>query len=158
MIKICNKAVANNHHAIQCDKYRSWIHIKCNKINLSTYRHLQECIYAFYCIKCFEDSIPLSNILNDDLYETNVRKKIKFKALPRKQNFQNHDLIEKLNNAMDNSDSEILSSKYVEKHELILLLKNKSSLFFFHLNISPIPLISKNFRHYYLLTYHLLIY
>ena len=39
--KICNKGVVNNNHAIQCDKCHSWIHIKCNKINLSTYRYLQ---------------------------------------------------------------------------------------------------------------------
>ena len=73
--KICNKAVANNHHAIQCDKSLSWIHVKCNKINLSTSRYLQQCAYAWYCIKCFEDIIPFSNISNHDLNETNVSKK-----------------------------------------------------------------------------------
>ena len=30
-------------------------------------------------------------------------KKIKFKALTRKQNFQNQDIVEKLNNSMDDS-------------------------------------------------------
>ena len=60
--KICNKAVANNHHAIQCDKFCSWIHIKCNKINLSSDQYLQHCVYAWYCIKCFENIIPFSNI------------------------------------------------------------------------------------------------
>ena len=34
--KICNKAVANNYHAVQCDKCHIWLHIKCNKINLQT--------------------------------------------------------------------------------------------------------------------------
>ena len=53
-----------------------------------------------YCIKWFEDSISFSNISNDDLYEVNVFKK-KFKALTRKQNFQNQDIVEKLNNSMD---------------------------------------------------------
>ena len=86
--KICNKAVANNHHAIQYDKCHSWIDIKCNKITLSTYQYLQQCVYAWYCIKCFEDVIPFSNISNDDLNKTNFRKKIKFKVLTRKQNFQ----------------------------------------------------------------------
>ena len=86
--KICNKAVANNHHAIQYDKCHSWIHIKCNKITLSTYQYLQQCVHAWYCIKCFEVVIPFSNISNDDLYKTNFCKKIKFKVLTRKQNFQ----------------------------------------------------------------------
>ena len=75
--KICNKAVTDNHHAIQCGKGHSWIHVKCNKISLSTYRHLQQCVYAWYCIKCFEDVIPFSNISNDDLYKTIVGKKSK---------------------------------------------------------------------------------
>ena len=72
--KICNEAVANNPITIQCDKCHSWIYIKCNKINLSTYRYLQQCVYAWYCIKCFEDIIPFSNISNDKLYETNKNK------------------------------------------------------------------------------------
>ena len=45
--KICKKAVANNHHAIQCDKFHSWIHIKCNKVKLSTYQYLQQCTYIY---------------------------------------------------------------------------------------------------------------
>ena len=105
--KICNKAVANNRRAIQCDKCHSWIHIRCNKINLSTYQYLQQCVYDWYCIKCFEDIISFSNISNNELYETNFGKKVKFKALSRKQNFQNQD-IEKLNNAMDDPEAEIL--------------------------------------------------
>ena len=104
---------------------------KCNKINLSTYRYLQQCVYAWYCIKCFEDIIPFSNISNDDLYETNVGKQIKFKALTRKQNFQNQDITDKLNNAMDDPEAEMLSSKYFEPDELTPLLKNKESLSFF---------------------------
>ena len=133
--KICNKAEANNHHAIQCDKCHSCIHIKYNKINSSTHQHLQKCVYAWYCIKCFEDIIPFSIISNGELYETYIGKKIKFKALTRKQNFQNHNIIEKLNNAMDDPEAEIPSSKYFEPCELTPLLKNKESQSFFHLNI-----------------------
>ena len=48
-------------------------------------------------------------------------------------------MIEKLNNEMDDPETEILSSKYVEPHELTPLLKNKESLSFFHLNISSLP-------------------
>ena len=41
--KICNKAVANN----QCDKYHIWVHIKCIKINLQTYKCLQKKPFGF---------------------------------------------------------------------------------------------------------------
>ena len=55
----------------------------------SIYQHtLQQCVYAWYCIKCFEDIIPFSNISNDDLYETSLGKKIKFMPPTRKENFQ----------------------------------------------------------------------
>ena len=90
-------------------------------------------------MKCFEDIVPFSNISNDELYETNVGKKRKFKALTRKQSFQNQGIIEKLNNAMDDPEAEILSSKYFEPHELTPLPKNKESLSFFHLNIFSLP-------------------
>ena len=66
-----------------------WILIKYNEINLSTYQHRQQRVYAWYCTKCFEDIIPFSNISNDEFYETNVaikKKKKEFKALTRKQN------------------------------------------------------------------------
>ena len=72
-------------------------------------------------------------------------KKMKLKALARKQNFQNQDIIEKLNNAMDDPEAEILSSKYFEPLELTPLLKNKESMSFFHLNVSSLPFILKSF-------------
>ena len=41
--KICNKAVAKTHHAIKCDKCNLlYVHTKCNKINLQTYKYLQK--------------------------------------------------------------------------------------------------------------------
>ena len=66
--KICNKTVASNHHAVQCDKCHIWVHIKCNKINLQTYKFLQKSPSAWYCIKCFEDIVafgtsPMRNSL-----------------------------------------------------------------------------------------------
>ena len=82
---------------------------------------------------------PFSNISNEESYVTKVGKKIKLKALTRKQNFQNQDIIDKLNNAMDDPEAEILSKKILEPHELTPLLKNKESLSFFHLNISSLP-------------------
>ena len=34
--KVCEKPVAKNHHAVQCDNCNLWIQIKCNKINLQS--------------------------------------------------------------------------------------------------------------------------
>ena len=51
LCKICNKAVANNDHAVHCDKCHIWVHIKCNKIDLQTYKFLQKSLLVWYCIK-----------------------------------------------------------------------------------------------------------
>ena len=67
-------------------------------------------------------------------------KKIKFKVLTKKNILTNHDLIDKLNNTMDGSESEILFSKCYEPNEMAALFNNTSKHFsFFHLNISSLP-------------------
>ena len=37
----CNRPVAKNHKAIQCDICDKWIHIKCNSLKNSDYVHYQ---------------------------------------------------------------------------------------------------------------------
>ena len=127
--KICNNAVAKNHHAVQCDRCQLWVHIKCNKINLQTYKFLQKSSFAWYCLKYFEDIIPFSTILDHELFQTNKGKKIKFKVLTKKNILANHDLIDKLNNAMDDPESEMLSSKYYKPNEMTTLFKNTNKHF-----------------------------
>ena len=112
LCKICNNVGAKNHHTVQCDHCQLWVHIKCNKINLQTYKFLQKSSFAWYCIKCFEDIIPFSNISDHELFQANKDKKIKFKVLTKK------------NNAMDDPESEMLSSKYYEPNEMATLFKN----------------------------------
>ena len=117
-------------------------------MNLSIYQYLQQCVYTWYYINCFEDIIPFSNKSDDDLYKTNVGKKNKIEGPNSKTKFQNQEIIEELNNAMDNPQTEILSIKYFEPNELAPLLKNKESLSFFHLNIYSFP-----FHFHFLLIY-----
>ena len=139
--KICNKAVAKNHQSVQCDHWQLWVHIRCNKINLQTYKFLQKNSFAWYCMKWFEDIIPFSTISDNKLSKTNKSKKNKiFKVLTKKNILTNCDLINKLNNAMDDPESEMLSSKYYEPNEMMALFKNTNKHYsFFHLNISSLP-------------------
>ena len=73
--------------------------------------------------------------------KTNKSKKNKiFKVLTKKNILTNCDLINKLNNAMDDPESEMLSSKYYEPNEMMALFKNTNKHYsFFHLNISSLP-------------------
>ena len=81
--KICQKPVAKNYQATQCDSCNIWIHIKCNEINLQTYKHLQKSNAEWYCIKCFANIIPFTKLSHQQLSETNQGKKIKFKAITK---------------------------------------------------------------------------
>ena len=88
--KICNVAVANNHHAIICDKCHSWIDIKCSKVYPHT--DIFDSVYtpgiASNVLKILFYSLT-SQMMNYIIYhETNVgKKKKKFKALIRKTKF-----------------------------------------------------------------------
>ena len=37
---VCNRALAKNHRAVQCDLCDSWVHIACNNLNVYTYQKL----------------------------------------------------------------------------------------------------------------------
>ena len=114
--------------------------IKCNKINLQTHKFLQKNSFAWYCIKCFEDINPFSTIADHELSQTNKGIKIKLKVLTKKNILTNHGLIDKLNNATDDPESEILSSKYYEPNKMAALFNNTNKHFSsFHLKISSLP-------------------
>ena len=134
--KICNKAVASNHHAVQCDKCHIWVPIKCNKINLQTYKFLQKSPLVWYCIKCFKDIVPFGANSNEELFKTNQGSKIKFSVLTKHHTPPSQDLIVQVNEAIDDPSSEAVSSKYYKSCELSSLLNNsKNCLSFFYLNI-----------------------
>ena len=39
---VCNKSVASNHRAIECDLCKKWIHLKCNKLADKDYKFYQD--------------------------------------------------------------------------------------------------------------------
>ena len=134
------------------------IHIKCNKINLQTYKCLQyNYSTAWYFLNCFQQIIPFSNITNKELLEINQGKNIKFKAITKKPPSSEHSLIDHLNRAMDDPDSALNCNKYFEPNEMTnLMVDHSKSLSFFHLNISSLPfhfeefstLLSENKLHF----------
>ena len=131
--KLCNETVAKKHHAVQCDNCHLRVNIRCNKINLQTYKFLQKSSFAWYCIKCFEDIIPFSTISNKSLSETNLRKKEKFKVLTKKVLSRNDDSTAKITNPM--------------KWHLFLNFSDKR-LSLFHLKIFDFLFTLKNFQQF----------
>ena len=59
---VCNRTVAKNHKAVQCDLCDSWAHIACNNLNLYTYQKLQKDKSPWYCMCCFGKELPYGSI------------------------------------------------------------------------------------------------
>ena len=69
----CNRRVAINHKAIQCDVCDKWIHIKCNGLKNSDYAHYQNPVNEheqFICINCMSENVPFSNLNNNEFFVT----------------------------------------------------------------------------------------
>ena len=69
----CNRHVAINHKAIQCDVCDKWIHIKCNGLKDVDYVHYQDPVNEheqFICINCMSENVPFSNLNNNEFFVT----------------------------------------------------------------------------------------
>ena len=90
-------------------------------------------------IKCLANIIPFLKLSNQHLLETNQSKKIKFRTITNYLPSE-HSLIDELNSAIDNTDSDLAVSRYFEHNEISSFInKRTSSLLFFPLNISSLP-------------------
>lgn len=59
---MCNKQVARNHRAVNCDNRKIWCHIKCASIKPSEYMSFQ-CLSSFFwwCPRCNSSSLPFAS-------------------------------------------------------------------------------------------------
>ena len=64
---VCHKNVNNNHNSFQCDLCNYWVHIRCNYLNKNDYNKLKKDPNPFLCINCIKDSLPFSNITDNEL-------------------------------------------------------------------------------------------
>ena len=63
--KVCSKAVAANHHAIECNICLKGVHIKCIKPDKKDYNTFQTNEHMhFYCIKCLAEPLPFLDLNN----------------------------------------------------------------------------------------------
>ena len=84
--KICWKPVVTNHQSIQSDKYDTWVHRNCNKINKQSYALLQKDESShWYCIVCTQDFLSFSELKKfDEFIHTIKSKKVKFTHVTKK--------------------------------------------------------------------------
>ena len=113
---ICEKPVANNHQAINCDKCSLWIHTKCNKINKQTYIYLMCETSHWYCMLCTKTFLRYSVLNDNEFKQTVIAKQVKFtyisksvisntenfiKAINSENNFTKYFTIKDLNSAFN---------------------------------------------------------
>ena len=137
--EICLKPVAKNHKAVKCDHYDLWIHIRCNKINTQTYNLLLNDNSVWYCLACSKKFFPFSTLNENEFHSTIQGKKIEIKTLSRKRSTLDSALIDKLNDAINESNLEN-SSQYFLKDGFNKTFNtvNYKGINSFHMNISSL--------------------
>ena len=131
--------VAKNHKAVKWDICDLWIHIKCNKINIQRYHLLINDNTVWSCLTCSKKLYPFLVLNYNDFHSTIQGKIIKFKAFTRKRSSIENAIIDKLNDAVSESDLQN-SSKYFEVDDFNKAFNssNHKGTNFFHMNISSL--------------------
>ena len=130
---VCNRAVAKNHRAVQCDLCVSWVQITCNNLNVYTYRKLQKEKSPWYCICCFRKELPYGST-NDTQMKKLLHGEVVVSPNPK--------IISSIIKQSEYLDEELLSkvsNKLYTPEEFNNALKNLnmvSHCFSMHLNIS----------------------
>ena len=69
--QVCNKIVASNHRAIECNICQRWVYIKCKKLDQKDYNTYQaNGDKKFFCINCLTETLPLQSVNNTQLHLT----------------------------------------------------------------------------------------
>ena len=162
MCSVCEKNVAKNHLAIECDICSKWIHIKCNKFSKKDYStYLDDKTLKFYCIKCLRDTLPALG-LNDNEFNLTMNGIDFPEEINVNEIYLNDSQIEtinKINKAIsngftcnkDDTDSEndvpIVDCKYYTTDELNIQNFNSTKHFsVLHLNIHSVEFHIEEFR------------
>ena len=129
---ICEKPVANNHQAINCDKGGLWIHIKRNKINKQTYIYLMLENSHWYCMLCTKNFLPYS-VLNDNKFKQRViGKQIKFNHIAKSAISNTENFIKAIN--FENDITKYFTNKDLNSTFNVI----GSSFSMFHWNINSL--------------------
>ena len=129
---ICEKPVANNHQAINCDKCCLWIHIKCNKINKETYIYLMRENSHWYCMLCTKTFLPYSLLIDNEFKQTVIGRQVKFTHIAKPAISNTENFIKAIN-------SENNITKYFTIKDLNSTFNDIGSPFsLFHLNINSL--------------------
>ena len=145
--EICTKRIGKNHKFIQCSSCNGNVHIKCNKIDLKTYKAMGK-DELLICTKCQSDNIPFQNLTDlqflaaskDLKTDTEVLEEVSVTSTSLRTFFQEINKsspFEHLDSDEDDDNATLINCKYTDlcsfKHKPS---KNKFSLL--HTNIGSL--------------------
>ena len=145
--KICEKPIAKNHEAVECDNCKLWVHIKYNKMNKKTCNLFMEDDTARYCIKCTKSIFPFNDIDNNELHSTIQGKKNK-----------NYNIFKKYKFKRTHSNWTLNRKKNLITLQFVITIKNSMKAFtktltraqiFYMWALTPFLTILMTFKHYY---------
>ena len=129
---ICEKPVANNHQAINCDKCGLWIHIKCNKINKQTYIYLMRENSHWYWKLWTKTFLPCSVLNDNEFKQRGIGKQVTFTHIAKPAISNTENFIKAIN-------SENNITKYFTIKDLNSTFNDIGSPFsLFYLNINSL--------------------
>ena len=125
----CEKPVANNHQAINCNKCSLWMHTKYNKINKQTYIYLMHENSHWYCMLCTKAFLSYLVLNNNEFKQTVIKKQVKFTHIAKPVISNTENFIKAIN-------SENNITKYFTIKDLNSTFNDIGNLFsLFHLNL-----------------------
>ena len=139
---VCNRAVAKNHRAKQCDLCDSWVHIACNNLNVYTYRKLQKDKSPWYCICCFRKELP-NGSTNDTQLKTLLHGEVVVSPNPKivssiikQSEYLDEELLSKTNNKLYTPDEFNNALKNLNMaSQFLSMYLNISSLSYHHFEL-----------------------
>ena len=132
---LCNRVVAKNYRAVQCNLRDSWVHIACNNLNVYTYGKLQKDKSRWYCICCFRKGLPhgstddtqMKKLLHGEVVVSSNPKIIS--SIIKPSEYLNEELLSEASNKFYTPD---------EFNNALKKLNIKSQFFSIHLDISSL--------------------
>ena len=121
--RVCCKTVGAGHRAIECDICKSWVHIKCNKLEKNYYAfHQDNPDEQFYCIKCTAENIAFST-LNDNQFDICVKKGVTHLLdtdISFRPSVDEQRLFDKLNNAINNNAFDLTDGDNEDNNDITI--------------------------------------
>ena len=73
---VCEMSIDDSKQsAIFCDLCESWVHTKCNELDILDFQHIKACIEPWFCFKCVSRVFPFAALNNQNFSSFVIKNK-----------------------------------------------------------------------------------